>query len=428
MFLSQQNLRETLRSLDKTKALNLTCNRNVHSACAMFLFTQILKKELFKYQIEFRNMDCATNFQFECNGEEFRLSNDYEAAEHCTCGRTEVVGVFVLYNVIKSMNLLRVETLWPLAVCFSYYKVFSNEKFYSFTSFADELENTENTKRPTRVEEMLGTAVCEKCREMQNEIAFSIKVLNCKSDGVFFQKRSRLEFLLGSTLSQCLKSDLRFIHEKKLFYSRGTSADRKIGEFLARRGISISSSNESYLGLDSTMKGRCSRAFGEYEKFILKIGHDIEISSVEHAFLLLFYIYKDKGIYSYMSLENRKLVDVEKGAKFYQKTVQLFKDATLTSSKTGDICIFTVKGEDLTVDQVTVVAGILSNMFRIYLAYRGDSGMRVVVKVGQDKTHCILYSEDITFGAEEGAERVGSLCVKIQVKDFAAFIKPHVIS
>ncbi|ELA40977.1 uncharacterized protein VICG_02007 [Vittaforma corneae ATCC 50505] len=287
MFLDHKNLRKTLQSFDKTKVLNLVCNRNLHSVCSIFIFTQILKKELFQYQIEFRNMESSINFCFEHNGEEFCLSNEQEPCMPCYCAQKNTVGVDILYSVIKSMNILKIETLWPIAICFSYYKVFANQSIYSSFGVACESANLENIKNTLQgplakdriinsgladVNVALKDSTCEKCWEMYNSIVFSIKVLNCRSDGVFFVKRNRLEFLLGSSLFQCIKSDLRFIHEKKLFHPKSASSDRKIGEFLAKRGISISAANEAYLGLDSQVKDLCATSFGEYEKFVFKLG------------------------------------------------------------------------------------------------------------------------------------------------------------
>lgn len=434
MFLDHKTLRKTLQSFDKTKVLSLVCNRNIHSICSTFIFTQILKKELFKYQIEFRNMEASVDFRFEHNGEEFCLSNDQGSPMLCSCLQRSTVGVCILYNAVKSMNILKIETLWPVAVCFSYYKLFANQHIYGPAEAMKEPADLENIKNraqgpPVDRSRPLKDSVCEKCQETYRDIIFSIRMLNCKSDGVFFARRNRLEFLLGSSLFQCIKSDLKFIHEKKLFHPKSASADRKIGEFLAKRGISISAANEAYLGLDSQVKSLCTAAFGEYEKFVFKLGHDIEITSIEHAFLVLFYLYKEKNMYSYMCLDKRKLVDVEKATRFYQKIILLFKEATLSASRVEGVVIFTVKADDLSIDQISVVSEVLSPMFRIYLKYRDEAEQKVVQCYAIHKTHSILYSENVDFGNREldQIERIGCNMVKIELGYLPLFIKSIVM-
>jgi len=456
MLLNHTNLRKTLMSLDKARVLSLVCNRNLHSICAVFVFTQILKKELLKYQIEFKDMESTVNFQFEASGETYTLSNSHEGAEHCSCGRREVVGVSILYTVIKAMSLLKVETLWPVIVCFIYYRVFTDIGC-DINRGNNEEDNKENSKGSNRVNDKENNRVnndttrvnndttrennkandinkanktntCPRCTEMVSELTFSVKLLSSKSDGVFIIKRNNLEFLGGSTVMHCIKSDLRFIHEKKLFYTRRATADRKIGEFLARRGVSIASANESYLGLDSHTKSLCGAAFGEHEKFVLRLGHDIELSAVEHAFLVMFYMYRQRNMYAYMSLDKRKLVDLEKAARFYQKMVGLFKEATQCASRVGNVMIFGVKGE-MTVEQAGVVGQILDQMFRVYLRYRGDAGgdICVVHTYTVDKGHIALYTEDIdcsgVAGMKKEIEILGERLVKMPARELGEFIR-----
>lgn len=289
-------------------------------------------------------------------------------------------------------------------------------------------ENTTNHQKdkPTcrRLEDAV--SVCEVCRETLRELVLSVKLINCKSDGIFFIKRSRLEFLNGSTVMECIKSDLRFIHEKKIFNTRGTTADRKIGEFLARRGMSISAANESYLTLDLQMKSLCHASFGECDKFVFRQGHDIEITAVEHAFIIQFYMYKQRDTYAYMCLSKRKLIDIEKVSKFYQKTVILFKDATHCASKTEDACLFTLRCGDLTDDQVAVLGPIMDRMFKIYLGYREERCIKVFQSYATGKSHGVLYTEDVDFRnieLENTVRKISQNMVGVGIKSVAEFVR-----
>lgn len=410
MLLDHKNLRRTLLSLDKSRVLRIFCNRNLHSICALAIFTQVLKKDLFKYEIEFRNMQKSKILYFEADGIEYILSTDLDL---CSCPRKEITGVIVLYNVIKSMNLVKNETIWPVAICFSYYRQFSNESAY--TDFENK-ENLENIKNPRAF-------LCPKCEELQEEISFSIKFLNCKSEGIFAQRKNRLDFLQKSTLFQCICTDLRFIHQKKLFYTKIANLERRIGEFLAKRGISLKSSHEPYMSLEAQIKDLCTDAFGEFQKYIMKSGHDIEINASEHAFLILFYLYKEKDMYSYMCLERRKLIDLEKASKFYQKAVFLFKEAVLTANRVGKIVIFRVKNEDFSIDQIIILSDIITGMLRIYLTYRNETGSKIVLHYDQSNEEKLLYSEDLVLNDDKNDVNIKI----IKKEDMTVFLRKFVI-
>lgn len=440
MKIDHTNLRKTLQSLDKTRVLELCCNRNVNSVCSLLVFTQILKADLFKYQIEFKDMDKNINFLFKVDSEEFVLSNDKEG---CSCGRSEIVGVAILYKVIKSIDFLKVETMWPIAVCFSHYKIFLNEKRYvsNTNDSIENLENKENKSNSNDIKktnngisvqnESLNTAckmdvkyLCNTCNTLQEEIFYSIRMLNSKFEGLFIQKKLRIDFISGSTLFQSLKSDIKFVHDKKLFYSKNGSAEKRIGEFLARWGISISNANDPYLSLDSATKKQCCTTFGEEDKLIYKNGHDIEVSAVEHSFLILFYLYKEKDMYSYMCLEKRKLIDTEKISKFYEKIVAAYKDSVVGATRAGDLAIFKIKSDTFSIAQIASIFYVLHCFFRIYLRYREESHFRICIVYGVDEEHQLLYSEDVSFGSLRDLKTtLGENLVKIQKKSFIAIIK-----
>lgn len=467
MLLDQKNLRKILQKIDKSKIIHIICNRNLHSVCSLFVFTQILKKELFKYQIEFRNMEKLRNFYFEIENEEYVLSNHC----FCECDSNEIHGIYVLYSVIKAMNFVKVETVWPMAVCYEYYKEFMNPASYhdndinkenlnnnkeslnnNKESLNDKGSNKENlnnrfinhTLSPQNKDNLNNKnnnsknlnnkqltvdlnekITCRKCSEIYDEISFSIKSLNCRFDGIFSLKSIRLDFLMASTLSQSMKNDLRFIHEKKLFYTKSTYNDRKIGEFLARRGISINASNENYLGLDSFTKKLCDDTFGLTTKFVFKSGHDLEMTGVEHSFLLLFYMYKEKDIYSYMSLEKRKLIDLEKASKFYYKMIHLFKEGILTASRLKNTVVFKVKNEDFTVDQMVILSDVLKKLFKIYLKFRNEDFCEVLVYFPTENDKIILSIDENTILDENKGLGENVLCpglIKININDIPSVI------
>lgn len=411
MLLDHKSMREVLRSLDKSKMVEIVCSRSLHSICSLAIFTQILKKEMLKYQVEFESLDPSEALCFRVGEKEFVLS---AKDKYCSCVQQEVASTAILYNVAKSMDFLRVETVWPAAVCYAFYRV--------FTKFSVSGEENPSNSLSMRRE----TSVCKHCTDFQTDLMFSIRTLNCKFEGLFCVQRNRLDFLTGSTLFLAIKNDLEFILSWKLFYTRGANCDRKINEFLARNGISIRAASEQYVGLDSATKHLAASAFGEETKFIVKSGHDIEMSAIEHAFLIYFYLYKEKDTYAYTCLQKRKLMDFEKSCKFYHRVMSLFREAATTASKTGNLVFFKVKTSELNAGQRDVVSDILLYILRIYLQQRSMEAHDVVLShVLEDSSHQVLYSKDCNFRriSPELREVAGPYSIKVCPKDLGLIVK-----
>ena len=444
MFIDHTNLRKTLRALDKNRVLEIFCNRNVSSTCSLFVFTQILKSELFKYQIEFKEMEKDINFIFKIEDKEFILRN---GDDNCTCHRKDTSGIIQLYKTVKSMDFIKIETLWPIAVCFAHYKTFLNEKRYQKFIYedknklkdsksSDDFSNKSNLKDiPMKRlnnyddpllnnDEIIKDEFCSVCQLLKDEIFYSIRMLNGKTEGLLIQKKNRLDFLSGSTLFRAIKNDLNFIHQKKLFYNKNGNVDRKIGEYLAKYGVSINSANSPYYTLDSVTKKHCNTIFGEEEKFVYKNGHDIEITAIEHSFLILFYLYKENDMFAYLCLEKRKLIDVEKVCKFYEKIVIIFKETILSASKAGNLGIFKVKSQGFTISQLSVLSYLLYQFIKIYLLYREETHLKICISYDFDESNQLLYSEDLDFTfLKEFKTDVNENLIKIEKKNFVEIIR-----
>lgn len=408
MLLDHKNMRGILRSLDKSKIVEIFCNRNLHSTCSLFIFTQILKKELLKYQIEFGNLGSSRDLYFKVGDEEFVLPSDNK---YCDCAQKEVVGTVILYNVAKSMDFLRVETVWPVAVCYTFYRIFTK------------LRNPPDSSGDL-ADKAIG--VCSRCLDLQKDLMFSVRTLNCKFEGMLCGLRNKLDFLTGSTLFLAIKNNLEFILDRKLFYTRGTGCDRKINEFLARSGISIRAANDQYMSLDSATKALATHTFGEESKFIMKSGHDIEISAIEHAFLIYFYLYKEKDMYAYMCLQKRKLMDFEKSCKFYHKVISLFREAAITASKAESVVFFQIKAGELSLEQRNVISDILLYLLRIYLQQRSMEDHGIVLSHTLDgATHQILYSRDYNLECVDPKLReiIGPNTIKVCTKELGLVLK-----
>ncbi len=100
---------------------------------------------------------------------------------------------------------------------------------------------------------------------------------------------------------------------------------------------------------------------------IMKNGHDIQITSLEHAFYNAVLLYKDKPCTHFLSLNKKKLIDLDKSYKFYQKIIHSFKEAVMSVQKTDNLFIFKIKGTE---DSVDVVFNMLDYLFTTYLSFR----------------------------------------------------------
>lgn len=436
MLLNHKNFKKTVGFFDKNKVIEIFCNKNLHSVCESFILTQIFKKELLKYQIEFINTKSSIFFKIEekeyhlyynnqsttnDSGDSYdddgkniivggasninnittnNTNNNYNTTNiinnnpisvesYCDCEDINMKIINLLFFVIKSMNLVKTETLWPIIISFTYYRkflYFSNDNF------------------------------CIKCQNLIRDLTLATKTLNCKFDGIFHINRNKMDFLTTSKLILAIKNDLNFIFDKKLF-SNTKFSDKKINEFLAKNGISIMSANNLFINLELETKNLINKTFGKELKFVQKFGHDLEITSLEHAFLILFFLYKEKEMYSYMCLEKRKLLDLEKSCKFYYKIITLFKEGVLNNMLLEDIMIFKIKDTFYEDANLNILADILVCIFKIYLEQREMIDHKILLSFNLQSDFLLLFSENLDFDILK-ENKVSYNCIKIQSKDF----------
>lgn len=433
MILDHKNLRRILITLDKTKVLKIYCPKNLHGVCSLFIFTQILKKEFLKFQIEFT--DSQDNLYFIIDETKYSFQTD---DTECTCTKKEMTCLMLLFDTVKHMDFLRVETVWPAAICHTFYrKQYLNGVF---KVSQDKTELKENIANSALKEDTTEVNECLKCKEFQKTLMFSIRALNCNFEGIFYLKKINLDFLSNFTLNISIKHNLDFILDKKLLFMKSAFSERKINEFLAQKGISIPSANEEFMNLDSQIKDLIASCFGTENKFIARFGHDIEISAIEHAFLILFHLYKNKEMYAYMCLENRKLIDQSKSCKFYHKLISIFRECVLNSTKTESIVVFKFKSNELLESQANLISEIIHYFLRIYLYKRNMSYFKVLVcfsctgtSLDSDSEHAqhltkemmILHSQECQFDQIPDFLKLSSKenFIKILSNNFSAVLK-----
>lgn len=389
MILSSKNFKRTVSFLDKNKVIEIFCSKRLHNICELSILTQIFRKEALKYQIEF--IPERKNTYFTIDGTEYNLIDNIEEngdTKQCKCNTKELETLFLLLSVIKSMNLVKVETIWPIIVSFTFYY-----KMYN------------------------GSSSCEKCEELLKSLILSVKTLNCKFDGIFYVNKCKLNFLQTSRLILAIKNDLDFVFEKKIF-ANSKVTEKKINEFLAKNGISILAANNQFIGLDLDTRNLINTTFGKEQKFLYKNGDDLEITALEHAFLMLFYIYKEKNMYSYMCLEKRKLIDSEKSCRFYHKAISYFKEGVLNSFLLDDLMIFKIKETGKNDENYfEIIFDILHPLFRQYLYKRNLKDTILLISFEFENSFMLLYSKDVDFDILK-ENKVYENCIKIDSKDF----------
>lgn len=362
MILDHKNFRIFLASIDKDKTIEIFCSKDLNSILILSVLVEIFKKELLRFQIEFVN-DNKLKIVID---DESHYFNDTDTV-FCDC-KFQIFNF--LFNFIKSTNLIKTETLWPF-LCFYAFNSFFGKNF-----FIDEF--------------------CLKCKDLHKDLCLAIKTMNCRQEGIFYLNKNKLEFLNSSNLSLALKNNLEHIFNKKLF-STGKATEKKINENLAKWGISIINSKNKFINLDLASKKLINETFGMEYKFIYKNGHDLEVSALEHAFIACYYIYKDKEMYSYLCFKKRKLIDVEKGCKFYYKVISMFKEGISNSFSSNKAILFKIKEHKGTPEtNQSFYFELLNPLFKMYLSYREMKGKKILICF-EGQSESILFSSDYDF-------------------------------
>ncbi|KAI5151258.1 hypothetical protein ENBRE01_2011, partial [Enteropsectra breve] len=399
--------RITIRNILKTKGLvKIKCNKNDHSICALAILVHIFKKRLINYEIAFECMPAGHSISLDADSSTHIISD--RAKYPCTCKQKQIISTTLLFHIAKDLNMLSSETIWPMAVVYSYYREFINMDYSSEVPKNDngnvenrnnikynQIDNEDDRKRDNR---KYKTDVCGYCRDLKDEIVTAVKFIN-KND-IFYQKSINLIFSDQMSIFNSVKNTLGMIYKMKMVHNRKV-VDKRINEFMAWHGISIETAGESYRAMGGRERSTVEKTFGTSEEFVFRIGHSGGLGAVEQMFLLNFYLYKGKNELAFMSLFKKKLMDGEKASRFYQKIIAMLKDGMHAHKQSGDVVLFKIKDGGASPRQgneYRIALRILNGLFRQYLKYR--YGMKKYSLICIEGGVHFVYSTD--FDLESG--------------------------
>lgn len=372
MILDHLNFVKIISKLNRNKLIVIYCNRKLNNICGLFILTQIFMKELYKFQIEFIS---TQDLYFTSDEIEYKFTSE----GYCECSDLNMNTISLLYELIKSINYLKVETIWPVIICYAYHRDF----LYGMKYF-------DNSK-----------VMCSKCFYLKSSLDISVKTLNCKSEGIFIKSRSKLDFLRNSELSLAVNTDLTYIFSKKIF-TKTQNNEMKLNGYLAKNGISIISSQTKFIYLDLQIKSLILNTFGKENKFIYKSGHDIEVTALEHGFLINYYLFLSNDIYSYLCITKRHLIDSTFLIQFHSLVISLFKQGVTNSMKSKEVIVFKIREKDVIGENgekdIHVLAEILFPLYKIYLNHRNMNNFKTaIVFVTEGENLETLISNDLSF-------------------------------
>ncbi len=401
MKIDRTNIRLILQNLEETPIVEIVSNINVQSICACSVMIEILRKRLVKYEVNFKEQETSVNFTILASDEMYTLLNETDGA--CLCNCHEISGMCMMYEAAKSLGIVSVATVWPMAVTHSFFRLFReynldfierrslfennfserkkknidrkmidetttidgsiykanvitiDKPIYKANANTNEIKdirrtngnikntnrdiNAKNNTRP--IDKKANGVSCQYCVGLRDDIFLQIKRLDCSFNGIFHRESLVIPFLNATSLCTAIKTHVPFVLEKKTFIRE---ADAVVYNTLARIGISISQASEKYAELPELFKHSLREQFGTEIAFVLRNGHDIELTSLEHALLICHFIESRETLHGLLSLTTRRLMRCHDACEFYTMLVALFVSALSHCKKAGHCLVFSLTG------------------------------------------------------------------------------------
>lgn len=394
MLIDEKSVRELLRRRGRGESWKMVCSPTLHGVCAMAILAEVLRKELVAHEVAFGSEDEGRDLVVVAGGEELELRGT--AAGLCECDAPELGGPAIAFGVAKALNVVNVQTVWPLAVAYGYYRgvlggdwaVPTDEKETGICGPGEskgrnkksnlkenkEKENKGNTQHQKREEAKAAKSAqqptCEWCASLHGRLVGSVKMLASKSSGVFFKKISALGFAKASSLLDALKHDLSFLLGKRLFLVGPKTADRRIRETLARSGISNAVAAERLGNIPHAIRERILAVFGTRGCFVRRLRLGQEITADEHAWLILSLLSCGQPLDAVLSLGEQQTAEMCQAVAFYQAAIGGFKGAIASARQMGRIVVLQPKGIDPADQKAPVIFRVVSRLCSAYFNRR----------------------------------------------------------
>lgn len=416
---STGNAMDRLRT---SRSVRIFASNMPSSVCATKILALLLHKELVKFEICFASAHADHPPDSLCVFVDLApgtcgnalLLSEIPAVFACSCASNSLRPCILAYSLAKSINYVNSDVLWPMIVCFEFYRIFTRDVF-------PEKESEDSDEDEHSLEDM-----CMGCRELHTDLVFEVqKEAVCTIDGIYYRKRPRVSFLNHSSLFSALHNDIPFVLQKRIYYKRDKRLEeQKIHEYLARKGISQRNAHEAYSNLGFQARHLVESQFTQTKAFYKRVGHDVEISPMENFFLVCHHLLRNSAVEAFLSL-SKGIGDMDRSIELHQQLVGIYRDCIANARRLGKTLFFQVKAP---ASMKGLSAELLMHLyilyFRMFIRQRHANAFSQVV-VLEDCMDTLVVGSDDTHVAEkmEGlGERVGEGVAMDRVV-FARFVK-----
>ncbi|KAL7348197.1 cell division protein 45 [Encephalitozoon intestinalis] len=388
------------------------------SVCAAKIITEILHKELIRFEMDFQPekvehhsdqdlnvfidldpRECK-NFLSLCGQENSSLQGSWFV---CTCKPNWIHSCMLAYSLAKAMNYVTTDVLWAMIVCFGFHRIFTKD-----LTPVDDLENESN----------FSDSICAGCRELHADLVFEIQragVLT-DTDGLYYVERPCISFLNFTSLFSALQNDIPFVVSNKIYYKKNKSAEaQRICEYLARKGISREASYELYGNLGYSTKALIESHFRKRKCFVKKIGYGIEVSPIENFFLICHHLLKGARVDAFLCLSSREVLGMKESIKIHHELIWIYRDSLANIRKLGNILLFRINiSETLKGMAIGVLVHLFEHYFDMYIRRRYSPSFRqMIIFQGYLEDRFIVTTDDPPISSElfHRRERLGGYVV-----------------
>ena len=387
------------------------------SFCTARILTSILHKELIRFEVDFQpesprhysDLDLHIFVDLdpgECpNFLVLRGRSDSSicgALFPCECEPAWTHSCMLSYSLAKAMNYITSDVLWPMIVCFGFYKVFVRS-----TAFAD--GNDDDNPLST---------VCNGCRDLHEDLVIEVQRVGLLTDvdGIYYAPRPGISFLNFTTLFSALQNDIPFILDKKIHCRKDKRVEgHRIHEYLARKGISREVSCEQYRNIGYSTRRLLESHFPTRKCFVKKIGHETEVSPVENFFLVCHHLLQGSRVDAFLSLSSKEVPGVRESIQAHHELIMAYRDCAANAQRLGHAILFKINASDaLKRMSVRVMLHLYEHYFGMLMRKRyKESHRQVIVLEGYFQDKVVVATDDAYIASvlSDAKERIGGYAV-----------------
>ncbi|KAH9412108.1 hypothetical protein HK407_02g02590 [Ordospora pajunii] len=410
-MLCTQGLAEAISRLKSSTSIKVVLAETPASICAANIIASILHREMIRFEICFGHApDICENTNDLCiviglNNTEYanslllssRTNSAIRSRFECTCSVCEMYPCVLAYSLAKEANCMSEEAIWPMAICFEFYRIFTNTGLMHEEHACEkenEQENNNHGHIPKRnkdghvtdsINNTRQEAMCNGCTSLHADLVLEAekKRLSTELDGIHYVRKPMISFLNSTSLFCALLNDIPFILASKVYHKDKRSESAKIHEYLARKGISNEIAHEKYTNLSYEIRKLISMSFPERMCFIRKIGHNTEVTSIESFFLVCYHLLKGSNIDAFLSMSCMNGLQMEESAALYHRLVSMYRECIANAKRIGRVFFFRIRvPRVLSSVSIGILIHVYGCYFEMFVAkrHRDAKGMVVMIE------------------------------------------------